>query len=56
MEMGFRLDSRNTHLKVFPTEGRKEKKLISNNIHFSLTKVFNLTFTKEQRNEKTDPT
>lgn len=55
MEMGFWLDSRNTHLKVFPTEGRKEKKLISSNIHFSLTKVFNVTFTKELTTEKNWP-
>lgn len=42
----------NTHLKVFPTEGKKEKKLISSIIHF----VFNLTYTKEGTNEKADPT
>lgn len=31
----------NTHLIVFPTKGRKEKQLISNNRHFSLPNVFN---------------
>lgn len=41
-----------THLKVFPTEGKKEKKLISSNINF----VFHLTYTKEGTNEKADPT
>lgn len=52
----FDLNLGSTYLKVFPTERRKEKKLISNNIHFSLTKVSNPSNVYKRRdNEKTDP-
>lgn len=45
-----------THLKVLPTERKKEKTLISNKIHFGLTEVSKPANSyKRMGNEKTDP-
>lgn len=45
-----------THLKVLPTERRKEKTLISNKIYFGLTEVSKPANSyKTMGNEKTDP-
>lgn len=42
---------------MLPTERRKEKTLISNNIHFGLTEISNQSnIYKRMDNEKTDPT
>lgn len=46
----------NTHLIVFPTKGRKEEQLISNNSRFSLPNVFNqFNIYKRKDDQNTGP-